>query len=260
MNQREELNSLIKRGRRRIIGSIFLVFLLIFVLIVIFIRTGNKKNSVNTHSSEHNRLNINWHVKQKNIKNDLQKEQTSKEKILTNVVSLNFPLYFYYSGLMAEFLNNEKLDLFFTSSNNNFSNLFSNDVSITPNKDINIVTNIKNPIKHQNSKKKTYKKTYKKLTPQEILDGKTNVNSRYTNTSSNSSFIIQTGAFFNKNKALSQINTLNQHKINANLLVVNTTKGELNRVRIGPFKIKSQAFEVLKQLKSINIDAIMVPQ
>lgn len=93
----------------------------------------------------------------------------------------------------------------------------------------------------------------KKLTPQEILNGKAG------NTVNDSThLVIQAGAFMNRGQAETQRAKLAQQGIVSQIHSAKTSKGDVYRVRIGPFSSRQEAQKTLDNIHSKGFDGILV--
>ena len=102
-------------------------------------------------------------------------------------------------------------------------------------------------------------KPEKRPTPQDILDGKAPGITGQTKDKAGR-YIIQVVAVADGNKAQEMKNRLSKMGIAANVSKANTSKGEIHRVRVGPFDQQSEAQKTLSRLKSSDIDGIIVQQ
>ncbi len=102
-------------------------------------------------------------------------------------------------------------------------------------------------------------KPEKRPTPQEILDGKAPGMTGQTKDKAGR-YIIQVIAVADDKKAQEMKNRLSKMGIAANVSKANTSKGEIHRVRVGPFDQQSEAQKTLSRLKSSDIDGIIVQQ
>ena len=102
-------------------------------------------------------------------------------------------------------------------------------------------------------------KPEKRPTPQDILDGKAPGVTGQTKDKAGR-YIIQVVAVADGNKAQEMKNRLAKMGIAANISKANTSKGEIHRVRVGPFDQQSEAQKTLGRLKSSDIDGIIVQQ
>ena len=99
----------------------------------------------------------------------------------------------------------------------------------------------------------------KRPNPQDILDGKVpgmtappaKVSSKY---------VIQVAALSNLKQAQELKERLNGIGISASVSTAKTSKGEVSRVRVGPFVDKAEAEKTLSRLKSSDINGIIVQQ
>ncbi len=120
---------------------------------------------------------------------------------------------------------------------------------------------VEKPVTVKPAPKKTEKPVVKpapKLTPQEILDGKAGKTAAAPSTKSGA--LIQAGAFVNAQQAETQRNNLAKIGINAKVYRATTAKGEVYRVRIGPFASNEEARRTLDKVKANGFDGILVGQ
>ncbi len=102
-------------------------------------------------------------------------------------------------------------------------------------------------------------KPEKRPTPQDILDGKAPGMTGQTKDKSGR-YIIQVIAVSDGNKAQEMKNRLSKMGIAASISKANTSKGEIHRVRVGPFEQQTEAQKTLNRLKSSDIDGMIVQQ
>jgi len=73
-------------------------------------------------------------------------------------------------------------------------------------------------------------------------------------------FVVQLGAFSDPVKARQQQQNLISNGINTYMENINTDKGEVIRVRIGPFPIRGAAEEMREKLKKLGLDGVVTAQ
>ena len=73
-------------------------------------------------------------------------------------------------------------------------------------------------------------------------------------------FVVQLGAFSDPVKARQQQQNLISNGINTYMENINTDKGEVIRVRIGPFPIRGTAEEMREKLKKLGLDGVVTAQ
>ncbi len=73
-------------------------------------------------------------------------------------------------------------------------------------------------------------------------------------------FVVQLGAFSDPIKARQQQQNLISNGINTYMENINTDKGEVIRVRIGPFPIRGTAEEMREKLKKLGLDGVVTAQ
>ena len=75
--------------------------------------------------------------------------------------------------------------------------------------------------------------------------------------SSASTFVVQLGAFSDPLKAKQQQQNLTTNGITTYTENIKTEKGEVTRVRIGPFSVRSEAEEMRNRLKGLGINGVV---
>ncbi|MEI8384758.1 MAG: SPOR domain-containing protein [Nitrosomonadaceae bacterium] len=75
--------------------------------------------------------------------------------------------------------------------------------------------------------------------------------------SSVNTFVVQLGAFSDPLKAKQQQQNLTTNGINTYTENIKTEKGEVVRVRIGPFSVRSEAEEMRNRLKGLGINGVV---
>ena len=73
-------------------------------------------------------------------------------------------------------------------------------------------------------------------------------------------FVVQLGAFSDPAKARQQQQNLTSNGINTYTENINTDKGEVIRVRIGPFPVRGEAEEMRERLKKLGLDGVVTAQ
>ena len=73
-------------------------------------------------------------------------------------------------------------------------------------------------------------------------------------------FVVQLGAFSDPVKARQQQQNLTSNGINTYTENINTDKGEIIRVRIGPFPARGEAEEMREKLKKLGLDGVVTDQ
>lgn len=73
-------------------------------------------------------------------------------------------------------------------------------------------------------------------------------------------FVVQLGAFSDPVKARQQQQNLISNGINTYMENISTDKGEVIRVRIGPFPIRGTAEEMREKLKKLGLDGVVTAQ
>lgn len=245
MNQQEELELLIKENKKRFTTTIILVIIFCFILLIVFIIKDSKNYKINYPDIE-------WHVLQKNQQNyDINGSKSDKNN-LDNSLSYNK----HFDDSLKNSLKDKVKRI-----DKNLKDIIPTSQIIKKNKNSLIIKHNNPSIKKEFKKKeienniKLNSKSKEKVNPKEILEGKIITKS---NNLENKVF-IQIGAFINKNHALQQIKFLKKNGILSNLSIINTSKGELYKVKIGSFKNKFQAQDFLnKKLNLININGIIV--
>ncbi len=99
----------------------------------------------------------------------------------------------------------------------------------------------------------------KRPNPQDILDGKVPGMTAPPSKASNK-YVIQVAALSNLKQAQEMKERLNGIGISASISTAKTSKGEISRVRVGPFVDKTEAEKTLSRLKSSDINGIIVQQ
>lgn len=110
-----------------------------------------------------------------------------------------------------------------------------------------------NKEENKTASNKNTKNTEKKLTPQEILNGKAG-----NTVNDPTHLVIQAGAFMNRGQAETQRAKLAQQGIVSQIHSAKTSKGDVYRVRIGPFSSKQEAQKTLDNIHSKGFDGILV--
>lgn len=72
-----------------------------------------------------------------------------------------------------------------------------------------------------------------------------------------SAFVVQLGAFSDSVKAKQQQQNLASNGTNAYMETFSTNKGEMIRVRVGPFPTREEAEEVREKLKKLGLDGVV---
>lgn len=103
------------------------------------------------------------------------------------------------------------------------------------------------------------------MSPQDILDGKlppsaANLGRQTQVLAATGKVMIQVAALTDATKAIELKERLSTLGITANISQVNTSKGNISRVRVGPFARKLEAEKTLQRLNSAGIDGIVVSQ
>lgn len=73
-------------------------------------------------------------------------------------------------------------------------------------------------------------------------------------------FVVQLGAFSDPAKARQQQQSLTSNGINTYTENLHTAKGEVIRVRVGPFSARGEAEEVREKLKKLGLDGVVTAQ
>ncbi len=73
-------------------------------------------------------------------------------------------------------------------------------------------------------------------------------------------FVVQLGAFSDPVKARQQQQNLTSSGISTYTENINTDKGEVIRVRIGPFPVRGEAEEMRERLKKLGLDGVVTAQ
>lgn len=97
------------------------------------------------------------------------------------------------------------------------------------------------------------------VNPQDILDGKVVVADASTAVKQGK-VVIQVAALSDATKAAELKGRLSGLGVNATVSKVSTSKGDISRVRVGPFASRDEAQKTLQTLKNAGIDGIVVSQ
>ena len=97
------------------------------------------------------------------------------------------------------------------------------------------------------------------VNPQDILDGKVVVADAST-ALKQGKVVIQVAALSDATKAAELKGRLSGLGVNATVSKVSTSKGDISRVRVGPFASRDEAQKTLQTLKNAGIDGIVVSQ
>lgn len=73
-------------------------------------------------------------------------------------------------------------------------------------------------------------------------------------------FVVQLGAFSDPAKARQQQQSLTSNGINTYTENLHTDKGEVIRVRVGPFSARGEAEEMREKLKKLGLDGVVTAQ
>ncbi len=73
-------------------------------------------------------------------------------------------------------------------------------------------------------------------------------------------FVVQLGAFSDPAKARQQQQSLTSNGINTYTENLHTAKGEVIRVRVGPFSARGEAEEMREKLKKLGLDGVVTAQ
>ncbi len=73
-------------------------------------------------------------------------------------------------------------------------------------------------------------------------------------------FVVQLGAFSDPVKARQQQQSLTSNGINTYTENLHTAKGEIIRVRVGPFPARGEAEEMREKLKKLGLDGVVTAQ
>lgn len=96
--------------------------------------------------------------------------------------------------------------------------------------------------------------------PQDILDGKVVIADASTSTAKQGKVVIQVAALSDATKAAELKGRISGLGVNATVSKVSTSKGDISRVRVGPFASREEAQITLQKLKNAGIDGIVVSQ
>lgn len=98
------------------------------------------------------------------------------------------------------------------------------------------------------------------VNPQDILDGKVVIADASTSTAKQGKVVIQVAALSDATKAAELKGRISGLGVNATVSKVSTSKGDISRVRVGPFASREEAQKTLQKLKNAGIDGIVVSQ
>lgn len=96
--------------------------------------------------------------------------------------------------------------------------------------------------------------------PQDILDGKVVIADASTSTAKQGKVVIQVAALSDATKAAELKSRISGLGVNVTVSKVSTSKGDISRVRVGPFASREEAQKTLQKLKNAGIDGIVVSQ
>lgn len=98
-----------------------------------------------------------------------------------------------------------------------------------------------------------------KYDPKDILEGRV-PGMTAPEKSSSGKYVIQVAALTNETQAKELKKRLDGMGIKSSISSANTSKGQVNRVRVGPFSDKTEAEKTLNRLESSNLGGIIVHQ
>ncbi|WP_434778970.1 SPOR domain-containing protein [Neisseria sp. Ec49-e6-T10] len=125
----------------------------------------------------------------------------------------------------------------------------------------------KKPVEKKPVEKKptvtTPPKVNSKPDPKDILEGRVTFKENSTtaaNSAHTGKVVIQVAALSDSAQAAQMKSKLADIGISANISKANTSKGEINRVRVGPFSNREEAEKTLNRLKASGMNGIIVSQ
>lgn len=73
-------------------------------------------------------------------------------------------------------------------------------------------------------------------------------------------FIVNVGLFADENNTRNAYTKLNDAGLNVLSNEITSKKGKLTRIRVGPFPTQAEADRAAEKIRSLKLDAVVVPQ